>query len=321
MSEVLTDTSFVFTGQTAHFRGKVRDMYRIGEDCIVMVVSDRISAFDRVFPQGVPYKGQVLNGVARNGLESTRDIVPNWMEAVPDPNVMVGKACEPLPVEMIVRGYLAGHAWREYQKGERVICGVELPDGLSKNDELPEPIITPTTKAEEHHDEDVTPQEIVERGILSEACYKELAEYSLRLFERGSSMALDKGLILVDTKYEFGLWNDEVHLIDEVHTPDSSRYFYAEGYREKQDRGEEQEQLSKEFVREWLMEQGFRGEGELPRFTPDFLRKISERYCMLYERLTGQRFEAADTRELTQRITGNVESYLEKRMSRGRTAR
>ncbi len=310
MKGVLTDTDLAFGGQQSHYKGKVRDMYRIGDGTIVMVVSDRISAFDRVFPEGVPYKGQVLNGVAAEFLEATRDIVPNWMEAVPDPNVMVGKACDPLPVEVIVRGYLAGHAWREYKKGVRELCGVKLPENLRKNDPLPEPVITPTTKAEEGHDEDLTPQAIVDRGILSASRYEELAGYALKLFRRGSEMAKERGLILVDTKYEFGLLNGQVVLIDEIHTPDSSRYFYAEGFQERQDQGQEQEQLSKEFVREWLMEQGFQGKGELPQLSDDFLREVSDRYRMLYERLTGKSFEPADTTNIQHRILDNVEAYL-----------
>ncbi|MFB6257557.1 MAG: phosphoribosylaminoimidazolesuccinocarboxamide synthase [Flavobacteriales bacterium] len=315
MTQTLTDLRFVFRGQIphGHQQGKVRDMYRIGTSHVVMVVSDRISAFDRVFPEGVPYKGQVLNGVAAEFLEATRDIVPNWMEAVPDPNVMVGKACDPLPVEMIVRGHLAGHAWREYQKGVRELCGVPLPDGLRKNDPLPELVITPTTKAAEGHDEDVTPQEIVEQGVLSKELYEELAEYALKLFARGSEMARNKGLILVDTKYEFGLLNGHPILIDEVHTPDSSRYFYAEAYEDKQKRGEEQEQLSKEFVREKLMEDGFQGEGELPRLSEAFLEEISLRYRTLYERLTDKSFVPGDTSDLEGRISSNVNAYLEEK--------
>lgn len=302
----------LFDGQTAHYKGKVRDMHWIGEDRVVMVVSDRISAFDRVFPQGVPYKGQVLNGIAAEFLEATKDIVPNWMEAVPDPNAMVGKACETLPVEMIVRGYLAGHAWRAYKSGARKLCGVELPEGLRKNDPLPQPIITPTTKADSGHDEDLSPEEIVEQGILSKELYEELAERSFRLFARGTEIAKEKGLILVDTKYEFGLSQGTPILIDEVHTPDSSRYFYAEAYEAKQREGREQEQLSKEFVRERLMEQGFQGEGELPELSDEFLDKVSQRYVQLYERLTGKSFVPADTSKIGERITDNVNTYLER---------
>lgn len=315
MKGSLTDTQFEFHGQTAHYRGKVRDMYRIGSDRTVMVVSDRISAFDRVFPEGIPYKGQVLNGIAAEFLKATEDIVPNWMEAVPDPNAMLGKACDPLPVEMIVRGHLAGHAWREYSKGARELCGVNLPEGLQKNDPLPEPVITPTTKANEGHDEDVTPDEIVERGILSRERYDELAQHSLRLFQRGREMALNKGLILVDTKYEFGLWGEEAYLIDEIHTPDSSRYFWVEGFEDRQKKGMEQEQLSKEFVREWLMEQGFQGEGPLPELPSEFIQKVSERYIELYELLTGRSFQKADTSDVPARVLKNVNAYLDQKGS------
>lgn len=311
MSGVFTQEELQFRGQTSHYRGKVRDMYRIGEDRTVMVVSDRISAFDRVFPEGIPYKGQVLNEVAAEFLDATEDIVPNWKEAVPDPNAMLGKACDPLPVEMIVRGYLAGHAWREYEKGARELCGVTLPDGLRKNDPLPEPVITPTTKAKDGHDEDVTPDQLVERAVLSQERYRELADLSLALYERGTRIAEEKGLILVDTKYEFGLLDASPVLIDEVHTPDSSRYFYAEGYEAKQRRGEDQEQLSKEFVREWLMERGFTGEGELPELPKEFIEDVSQRYIGLYERLTGKSFEPADTTNIGQRIQNNVNAYLE----------
>lgn len=313
MKGVFVDNELRFKGQTAHYKGKVRDVHRIGSELLVVVVSDRISAFDHVLPVGIPYKGQVLNGVAAEFLRATEDIVPNWMLATPDPNVTVGERCEPLPVEMIVRGHLAGHAWREYEKGTRRLCGVELPDGLKKNDPLPEPVITPTTKAEDGaHDEDITPEELVERGVLSRARYEELASYSLQLFDRGKQMARDNGLILVDTKYEFGLKNGELRLIDEIHTPDSSRYFYADGFEERQREGKEQEQLSKEFVREWLMEQGFQGEGEIPEIPQDFVEEVSERYIGLYQRLTGKEFEPADTSDIPSRILRNVNAHLEK---------
>ena len=276
----------------SHYKGKVRDVFS-KEDKVCMVVSDRISAFDHILPRPIPFKGQVLNGIARHFLQATSDIVPNWWEESPHPNLSVGKRCEPIRLEMVVRGHLTGHAWRTYKSGSRELCGVALPEGLSEHDPFPEPIITPATKAEEGHDEDISAEEILERGIVSKADWDELCDYSLKLFARGQEMARDRGLILVDTKYEFGYYNGQILLIDEIHTPDSSRYFYADGFEERQARGEGQQQLSKEFVREWLMDQGFQGlEGQsLPEMPEAFVWTVSQRYRDLYALVTGQEFE------------------------------
>lgn len=300
-------------GQTAFYRGKVRDVYTVGEK-LVMVASDRISAFDYVLPCPIPYKGQVLNQVATHFLQATADIVPNWLEAVPDPNVAVGAACEPFKVEMVIRGYLAGHAWREYKSGKRELCGVPMPDGLKESDRFPEPIITPATKAEEGHDEDISREEIIAQGIVSEADYIQLEQYTRALFQRGTEMAAKQGLLLVDTKYEFGKRDGKIYLIDEIHTPDSSRYYYAEGYDERQQQGERQKQLSKEFVREWLMAHGFQGkEGQIMPIMPDaFIEEVSARYIELYERITGLTFERTDTTGIEDRIERNVLAYLKK---------
>lgn len=310
-SNSIFETRFQFPGQTDFYRGKVRDVYSVGE-LLVMVASDRISAFDHILPRPIPFKGQVLNQTAVHFLEATGDIVPNWLLASPDPNVAVGWRCEPLRVEMVIRGYLSGHAWREYQAGKRVICGVAMPDGLRESDPFPEPIITPATKAETGHDEDISREEILRQGIIPEGHYIQMEKYTRALFQRGTEMAAARGLILVDTKYEFGIKNGEVVLIDEVHTPDSSRYFYADGYAERQQTGERQPQLSKEFVREWLMAHGFRGlEDQLMPIMPDsFVEEVSRRYIELFERVTGSAFEYGDTRHMSERIRNNVEQYL-----------
>lgn len=306
-ANAILETRFQFPGQTAFYRGKVRDVYTLG-DRLLMIASDRISAFDHVLPRPIPYKGQVLNQLAAYFLQTTADLVPNWLEAVPDANVAIGRACEPFKIEMVIRGYLAGHAWREYQAGKREICGQPMPEGMRENDRFPKPIITPATKAEEGHDEDISPQAIVEQGIVSAADYRLLEQYTYALFERGTEMAAKQGLLLVDTKYEFGKRDGQIYLIDELHTPDSSRYFYAEGYEQRQQQGERQKQLSKEFVREWLMEHGFQGlEGQLMPIMPDgFVEQVSERYIELYERITGLPFRRADTTDIEARILQNV---------------
>ncbi len=301
-----------FTGQVGFYSGKVRDVYNINNKHLVMVASDRISAFDHILPKPIPYKGQVLNQIAAKFLAMTADIVPNWIEVVPDPSVAIGKLCDTFKVEMVIRGYLSGHAWREYKAGNRIICGVSMPDGMKENDRFPSPIITPATKAEEGHDEDISREEIIRQGIVAESDYIQLENYTRQLFERGTSIAADKGLILVDTKYEFGKIGDTIYLIDEIHTPDSSRYFYAEGYQNRQDNGVKQKQLSKEFVREWLIEQGFQGlDGQVMPDMPDsFVAEVSERYIELYEHITGDRFEKADISNTSKRIFDNVESAL-----------
>lgn len=313
MSKVITKSSFRFKGQTAVYNGKVRDVYTLDNGLLVMVASDRISAFDHILPKGIPYKGQVLNQVATMFLEATRDIVPNWLLATPDPTVAIGYACEPIRVEMVIRGYLSGHAAREYKAGKRMICGVKMPEGMIENDKFPEPIITPATKADEGHDEDISREDIIAKGIVPEAIYVQLEKYTRALFQRGTEMAAKRGLILVDTKYEFGIRNGEVMLIDEIHTPDSSRYFYADGYAERQARGEEQKQLSKEFVRQWLIENGFQGlEGQkMPDMPDEFVQVVSDRYIELYEKITGKSFEKADTSNIEARIQKNVDRFLE----------
>lgn len=315
MQNAITATQFQFPGQTAVYNGKVRDVYSIGNKYLVMIVSDRISAFDVVLPAGIPFKGQVLNQIAAKLMADTTHIVPNWIIAVPDPVAAIGHYCTPFKVEMVVRGYLAGHAWREYKSGKRVICGVSLPEGLKENDKLPKPIITPTTKASVGHDEDIAREEIIAQGIVAESDYVQLENYALRLFEHGSQFAAGKGLILVDTKYEFGK-NEEgtIMLIDEIHTPDSSRYFYAEGYEARQQNGEPQKQLSKEFVREWLMENNFQGkEGQrVPEMTGEFVNRVSERYIELFENITGTAFIKSDLSSIHERISNNVTAFLEK---------
>lgn len=310
----LTETHFRFPGQTSFYKGKVRDVHTIDNKYLVMVVSDRISAFDVVLPKGIPYKGQVLNQIAAKFLKATEDIVPNWVIAMPDPVVTVGKMCTPFKVEMVIRGYLAGHAWRTYSSGKRELCGVKLPDGLKENDRLPEPIITPTTKASVGHDEDISREEILKQGLVSKEHYGQLEKYTKALFRRGSEIANKMGLILVDTKYEFGLGEDgKIYLIDEIHTPDSSRYFILDGYEERQAKGEKQKQLSKEFVREWLIENGFQGkEGQqVPEMGDAWVNKISERYIELYEKVTGEKFVKYPLEELEKRVETNVNRYLE----------
>jgi len=310
----ITESEFNFPGQLSVYNGKVRDVYTLKNDLVVMVASDRISAFDHVLPKGIPFKGQVLNQVATMFLDATKDIVPNWLIATPDPSVAVGLACEPIRVEMVIRGYLAGHAAREYAAGKRMICGVEMPDGLKENDRFPEPIITPASKAEEGHDEDISREEIIQKDIVPEAIYLQMENYTRALFQRGTEIAAERGLILVDTKYEFGLLNDKVILIDEIHTPDSSRYFYSDGYHERQIKGEPQKQLSKEFVRQWLMENGFQGlEGQtMPDMPDEFVQTITDRYIELYERISGNTFVKAETSDIANRIQSNVENYLNK---------
>jgi phosphoribosylaminoimidazole-succinocarboxamide synthase len=312
MDNTVTSTTFNFPEQTNIYKGKVREVYTIKNEYMVMIATDRISAFDVILPKGIPFKGQVLNQVATLFLEATRDICPNWLIGTPDPNVAVGYACEPLRVEMVIRGYLAGHAWREYKAGKRVLCGVQMPDGMKENDKFPEPIITPAAKALEGHDEDITREEIIAQGLVSEADYIVLEKYTRELFQRGTEMAAKQGLLLVDTKYEFGKRNNEVYLIDEIHTPDSSRYFYADGYAERQQKGEKQKQLSKEFVREWLIENNFQGlEGQtIPEMTHAFVHTITERYIELYERIAGKTFIKGDVTNLTNRIEQNVLQFL-----------
>ena len=311
MSAIL-ETDFQFPNQTAVYHGKVRDVYSIGEHQLIMIASDRISAFDYILPKPIPYKGQVLNQIASYFLEATKDIVPNWVEVVPDPNVTVGKRCDAFKVEMVIRGYLSGHAWREYKAGKRMICGVAMPEGMKENDRFPTPIITPATKAEEGHDEDISREEIIKQGIVSESDYLKLEEYTSALFQRGTEMAAQQGLILVDTKYEFGKVGDKIYLIDEIHTPDSSRYFYKETYDELQEKGEKQRQLSKEFVREWLIENGFQGlDGQkMPEMPDEFVKKVSERYIELYEKISGKQFERANLSNVNQRIEKNIMKVL-----------
>ena len=310
--EALTNSSFNFSGQKSVYNGKVRDVYHLENDVLVMVASDRISAFDHILPKGIPFKGQVLNQVATMFLNATEDIVPNWLVATPDENVAVGKACEPIRVEMVIRGYLAGHAAREYKLGKRILCGVAMSEGMKENDKFPEPIITPATKADEGHDEDISREAILEQNIVPKEIYEKLEMYTRQLFERGTQMAAKQGLILVDTKYEFGLLNGEIILIDEIHTPDSSRYFYADGYAQRQKDNLPQKQLSKEFVRQWLIENSFQGlEGqEMPIMPDDFVKVVSDRYIELYEKITGNAFQRAETKDIPKRITQNLEQYL-----------
>ncbi|MCV9388914.1 phosphoribosylaminoimidazolesuccinocarboxamide synthase [Reichenbachiella ulvae] len=311
MNKGLKSTDYHFAGQTKKYTGKVRDVYEF-EDQLAMVASDRISAFDVVLPEPIPYKGQVLNQIAARFLEATADIVPNWVDSVPDPNVTIGKRCDPFKVEMVIRGYLAGHAWREYRDGKRMLCGVALPEGLKENDKLPAPIITPTTKAAEGHDEDISREEILKQGIVAEDLYTQLEEYTQALFQRGTEMAAERGLILVDTKYEFGMYEGKIILIDEIHTPDSSRYFYADTYAELQAKGEPQRQLSKEFVRQWLIAEGFQGkEGQrIPEMTEEKITSISDRYIELFEKITGDSFVKEDTSDISNRIKENIEKSL-----------
>ncbi|SEQ04193.1 phosphoribosylaminoimidazolesuccinocarboxamide synthase [Flavobacterium urocaniciphilum] len=312
----ITTTNFNFTGQKSVYRGKVREVYNINDDLLVMIATDRLSAFDVVLPKGIPYKGQILNQIATKFMQLTEDIVPNWLVATPDPNVAVGHLCEPFKVEMVIRGYLSGHAAREYALGKRTLCGVEMPEGLKENDKFPTPIITPTTKADNgSHDEDISREAILANGIVTEEDYLVLEKYTRALYQRGTEIAASRGLILVDTKYEFGKTKDgKIVLIDEIHTPDSSRYFYADGYQERQDRGEEQKQLSKEFVRRWLIENGFQGkEGQqIPEMTEEYIASVSERYIELFENIIGEKFVKSDITNIEARIQENVEAYLAK---------
>jgi phosphoribosylaminoimidazole-succinocarboxamide synthase len=312
MKQALTRTDFNFPGQKSVYHGKVRDVYNINDEMLVMVVSDRISAFDVILPQGIPYKGQVLNQIAAKFLDATSDIVKNWKIATPDPMVTVGIRCEPYEVEMVIRGYLTGHAWREYSAGKRTLCGIPMPDGMKENQKFPTPIITPTTKAKEGHDEDISREEIIAQGLVSAEEYAQLEFYTQAIFERGTEIAAEMGLILVDTKYEFGKKDGEIILMDEIHTPDSSRYFYLEGYEEKLANDQPQKQLSKEFVRQWLIENGFQGkDGQVvPLMTPEYCMSVSERYIELYEHITGEEFEKADIADVAGRIEKNVTAYL-----------
>ena len=312
MKETLARTDFRLPGQKAVYHGKVRDVYTLEDDLLVMIATDRISAFDVVLPAGIPYKGQVLNQIAAHYLDATRDIVPNWKVATPDPMVTVGHRCEPFKVEMVIRGYITGSAWRAYAAGDRVLCGLPLPEGMRENQRFEHPIITPTTKADEGHDENISREEIITQGLVSKEDYEQIERYTYALFERGTQMAAEKGLILVDTKYEFGKKDGKIYLIDEIHTPDSSRYFYAEGYQERFERGEAQKQLSKEFVRQWLIENGFQGKPgqQIPEMTEAYCDSVSERYIELYERVVGKPFEKAELNNLAQRIEKNITEYL-----------
>ncbi|MCH2197943.1 MAG: phosphoribosylaminoimidazolesuccinocarboxamide synthase [Flavobacteriales bacterium] len=312
MNSIYT-TDYQFEGQTSVYHGKVRDVYSIGDDLLVMVASDRISAFDVILKRGIPFKGQVLNQLASSFLDQTSDIVPNWKIASPDPNVTIGHKCNAFRVEMVIRGYLTGHAWRTYKSGERTLCGVTMPEGMKEHDRFPEPIITPATKAEEGHDEDISREEILSQGIVAEEYYLQLEDYTRKLFARGTEIAAKNGLILVDTKYEFGVKDGKVYLIDEIHTPDSSRYFYADGYEERQASGAAQKQLSKEFVREWLMANDFMGQdGQTqPSMDDAFVNSVSDRYIELFEKVTGSSFEKADQSQLLIRVKNNVDAWLE----------
>ena len=314
MSNTLTDSQFNFPGQQKVYHGKVREVYTLENDILLMIATDRLSAFDVVMPKGIPYKGQILNQIATQMMRDTEDLVPNWLIVTPDPNVAIGYACEPFKIEMVIRGYMSGHAAREYKLGKRLLCGVEMPEGMIENDKFPSPIITPATKAEMgDHDEDISRETILKKGIVSEEDYLVLEDYTRKLFQRGTEIAAKRGLILVDTKYEFGKTQaGKIVLIDEIHTPDSSRYFYAEGYKERQKKGEQQKQLSKEFVRQWLIQNGFQGlEGQsVPEMNDNYIKTVSERYIELYENITGASFVKADVSEIDQRINKNVLEYL-----------
>ncbi len=317
MNQSITGTNFNFPGQIGVYKGKVREVYTLENDLLLMIATDRLSAFDVVMPKGIPFKGQILNQIATKMMAATADIVPNWLQATPDPNVAIGEACEPFKIEMVIRGYMSGHAAREYKAGKRMLCGVPMPDGMKENDRFPAPIITPATKAEKgDHDEDISKEAILERGIVSAEDYAILEKYTRALFQRGTEIAAQRGLILVDTKYEFGKTKaGKIVLIDEIHTPDSSRYFYAEGYQERQDRGEAQKQLSKEFVRQWLIANGFQGlEGQtVPEMSDAYIESVSERYIELYENITGEAFEKASITNIEERIEKNVLAYLDKK--------
>lgn len=310
--KAITSTNFNFPNQKNVYNGKVRDVYNINDEYLAMVVTDRISAFDVVLPKGIPYKGQVLNQLAEIFLKSTEDIVPNWMLSSPDPNVTVGHFCEPFKIEMVIRGYLTGHAWRTYKSGKREICGIQMPEGMIEHQKFPNPIITPTTKADFGHDEDISRDEILKQGLVSEEDYIQLENYTKAIFQRGTEMANERGLILVDTKYEFGKKNDKIFLIDEIHTPDSSRYFYKDGYQERQNNGDSQKQLSKEFVREWLMENGFQGKDgqQIPEMNKDFVDSVSKRYIELYENVSGLKFVKGDNQDPMERIKSNVNDFF-----------
>ena len=313
MKNALDATNFDLPRQEGVYKGKVRDVYNLADGYMVMVVTDRISAFDVVLPEGIPYKGQVLNQIAAQFLDATEDIVPNWKIATPDPMVTFGRYCEPYMVEMVIRGYLTGHAWREYKAGKRELCGVPLPEGMIENQKFPEPVITPTTKALEGHDEDISRDDIIKQGLVSEEEYTKLENYTRALLKRGTEMAAEKGLILVDTKYEFGKAQGQIYLIDEIHTPDSSRYFYADGYEQRQQNGEKQKQLSKEFVRQWLIDNGFQGKQgqKMPHMEEDFVNSVSERYIELFENITGSEFERADIQDVMKRVENNILTFLD----------
>lgn len=313
----ITATNFNFPQQKNLYKGKVRDVYNINDSLLVMVASDRISAFDVVLPKGIPFKGQVLNQLAEKFLQATEDIVPNWRIASPDPNVTIGQYCEPFKVEMVIRGYLTGHAWRTYNSGKRILCGAEMPDGMKEHQQFPEPIITPSTKAAEGHDEDISKEEIISNGIVSAEDYAQLEKYTRMLFQRGTEIAAKRGLILVDTKYEFGKKDGKIYLIDEIHTPDSSRYFYADGYEERLANDENQKQLSKEFVREWLMENGFQGKDgqQIPEMSDEFVQSVSERYIELYENVSGEKFVRSDVSDPNERIQKNVLNFLNQQLN------
>jgi phosphoribosylaminoimidazole-succinocarboxamide synthase len=312
MSNVIVKTDFLFPGQSMKYVGKVRDVYTINDKHLIMVATDRISAFDVVLPKGIPYKGQVLNQIAARFLDATSDICPNWKIATPDPMVTIGRYCKPFPVEMIIRGYLTGSSWRSYKNGKREICGVPIPDGMKEHQRFPQPIVTPTTKAVEGHDEDISKEEIIRTGLVSKEDYEKLEKYTIALFKRGTEMAAQKGLILVDTKYEFGKADGTIYLIDEIHTPDSSRYFYKEGYEERQEKGEQQKQLSKEFVREWLMANGFQGQTgqQVPDMSEEWVNQISERYIELYENIIGEKFVRSDVSNVLTRVEKNVNQWI-----------
>lgn len=316
--QALSTTNFKFKGQTAFYKGKVRDVYTIEDKWLVMVVTDRVSAFDVVLPRAIPYKGAVLNQIAAHFMEATSQIVPNWIADVPDQQVTIGIPCQPLKVEMVIRGYLSGHAWREYRSGKRMLCGVKLPEGLHESDPLPSPIITPTTKASQGHDQDISKDEIIKQNIVPEAIYEQVEQYTHQLYKKGSEMAIARGLILVDTKYEFGLHNGKVYLIDEIHTPDSSRYFYADGYEQRQQNKEPQKQLSKEFLRQWLIENNFQGlPGQsVPVMTDEVVQMVSERYIELFEHITGKQFNKTEPANIEQRIFENINRALEKLSSK-----
>jgi phosphoribosylaminoimidazole-succinocarboxamide synthase len=312
MNKALKTTNYKFDKQKSVYHGKVRDVYNINDDLLIMIVSDRISAFDVVLPKAIPFKGQVLNQIAAKFLKATEDIVPNWMIATPDPTVTAGKYCEPFKVEMVIRGYLSGHAWREYKLGKRIICGVNMPDGMKENDKFPQPILTPTTKADVGHDEDISREDILSQNLVEKSDYEQLEHFTFELFKRGTEIASNMGLILVDTKYEFGKIGDKIYLIDEIHTPDSSRYFYKEGYEDRQEKDIPQKQLSKEFVREWLMENGFQGKKgqEIPEMSDDFINKVSERYIELFEKITGEKFQRSDISNVSERVEKNISDFI-----------